>query len=548
MITCLIEKIDYVEFQDYMQFQIADAFPALREEERTKAFIDKLYAHADFCFCRDDGHLVGMIAYYANNEGADFAYITQAYVSPNYRRHGLFTRMLDLVIRDVLRKGFFEIRLEVYKKDKVAQRCYAENGFVPMEKARQDTLYMRKPIVMKKLLLLGGSYAQLEVIKKAKSMGYYTVLCDYLLDNPGQLIADSFHLVSTTDKNAVLQVALQEGIDGIVAYGSDPAAPTAAFVANAMNLSGMDYNLVRCFCEKHLFRDFLLQHGFNVPKWVEINAPYEIDEAAIAHLHFPMIVKPTDSSGSKGIMVIEDWSELTDAIDYAKQYSRNGILIIEEFIRRDHPFVIEAEIFAMNGKVAVWGLINSIRDISANPLLPAAYSYPLHLSEKRKQLVKSEVSRLIAITGNTSGAFNIEMIIDSQDRLFILDAGPRSGGNKLPEFISMIAGKDIVEAIIKSAMGDTSGLDVSLDGEVGGYWGLGVLHSSHEGKFQGVVYSDKAKAALVKEDIQKKRDEQVHPYKCCNDLVGLSFLHASSREVIDEVMCDMNHSMRVVIQ
>ena len=172
MITCLIEKIDYVEFQNYMQFQIADAFPALREEERTKAFIDKLYAHADFCFCRDDGHLVGMIAYYANNEGADFAYITQAYVSPNYRRQGLFTRMLDLVIRDVLRKGFFEIRLEVYKKDKVAQRCYAENGFVPMEKARQDTLYMRKPIVMKKLLLLGGSYAQLEAIKKAKSLGY----------------------------------------------------------------------------------------------------------------------------------------------------------------------------------------------------------------------------------------------------------------------------------------------------------------------------------------------------------------------------------------
>ena len=210
--------------------------------------------------------------------------------------------------------------------------------------------------------------------------------------------------------------------------------------------------------------------------------------------------------------------------------------------------MIEAEIFAMKGKVAVWGLINSIRDISANSLLPAAYSYPLHLSEKRKQLVKSEVSRLVAATGNTSGAFNIEMIIDSQDRLFILDAGPRSGGNKLPEFISMIAGKDIMEAIIKSAMGDTSGLDVSLDGEVGGYWGLGVLHSSHEGKFQGVVYSDKAKAVLVKEDIQKKRGEQVHPYKCCNDLVGLSFLHASSREVIDEVMCDMNHSMRVVIQ
>lgn len=548
MLTFLIEKPDYVELLGYMHFQIADAFPALQGKERTKAFIDKLYANADFCFCRDDGHLVGMIAYYANGEGADFAYIAQVYVSPDYRRQGLFTRMLDLVVRDALRKGFLEIRLEVYKNDKVAQRCYAENGFVTMEMAQQDTLYMRKPVTMKKLLLLGGSYAQLTAIEKAKSMGYYTVLCDCLHDNPGQSIADSFHLVSTTDKDAVLQVALQEGIDGIIAYGSDPAAPTAAFVANAMNLPGMDYNFVRHFCEKHLFRDFLLKHGFNVPKWMEVYAPYKIDEAAIASLHFPVIVKPTDSSGSKGIMVIEDWPELAVAIDYAKQYSRNGILIIEEFIRRDHPFVIEAEIFALNGKVTVWGLINSIRDTAANPLLPAAYSYPLELSERRKQLVRKEVSRLVAATGNTSGAFNIEMIIDNQDRLFFLDAGPRSGGNKLPEFISMIAGKDIVEAIIKTAMGDTSDLDVSFDGEAGGYWGLGVLHTSHEGKYFGIVYSDKAKAALVKEDIQKIRGEQVHPYRCCNDLVGLNFLQAASREDIDEVMCDINHSMRVILQ
>ena len=548
MMNCLIEKPDYAELLGYMHFQIADAFPALRGEGRIKAFTDKLYAHADFCFCRDDDRIVGMIAYYANGKGADFAYIAQVYVSPDYRRQGLFTRMLDLVVRDVLRKGFHEIRLEVYKNDKVAQLCYEKNGFMAMQTVQRDTLYMRKPIAMKKLLLLGGSFAQLAAIKKAKSLGYYTVLCDYLPDNPGQSIADSFHLVSTTDKDAVLQVAQQEGIDGIIAYGSDPAAPTAAYVANAMNLPGMDYNLVRHFCEKHLFREFLIDHGFNVPKWVEVNAPYEIEEVTIASLHFPVIVKPTDSSGSKGITVVEDKTELAAAIDYAKKYSRNGTLIIEEFIRRDHPFVIEAEIFALNGKVMAWGLINSIRDIEANPLLPAAYSYPLDLSETRKQLVRDEVSRLVAATGNTSGAFNIEMIIDKHDRLYFLDAGPRSGGNMLPEFISMIARKDIVEATIKTAMGETSDLDVSLDGEKGGYWGLGVLHTSCGGKYQGIVYSDKAKAALIREEIQKKRGEQVHPYRCCNDLVGLNFLHAASREEIDEVMCDINHSMKVFLR
>lgn len=400
----------------------------------------------------------------------------------------------------------------------------------------------------KKILLLGGSAAQLIAIEKAKELGYYTVLCDYLPDNPGQYIADSFHLVSTTDKEAVLKVAKEEQINGIVAYSSDPAAPTAAYVANAMNLPGMDYDVVRHFCEKQLFREFLAKNGFNVPQSVEVKVPYDYDSIDISHLQFPLIVKPTDSSGSKGITVIETESELKEALKYAQEYSRNKVLIIEEFIRRDHPFVIEAEIFTINGEVVTWGVINSIRDTASNPLLPAAYSYPLEVSPNRKELVRKEVSRLVKATGNTSGAFNIEMIIDKHDRLFFLDAGPRNGGNMLPEFISMIARKDIVEATIKTAMGDTSNLDVALDGEEGGYWGLGVLHTSQSGLYNGVEYSKLAKEALIREEVQKKIGEQVRPFERCNDLVGLNFLHFKNQSDMDEVMCNTNDTMKVILK
>ena len=403
-------------------------------------------------------------------------------------------------------------------------------------------------MTQKKILLLGGSTAQLIAIETAKRLGYYTVLCDFLPDNPGQYIADSFHLVSTTDKEGVLSVAKEEEIDGIVAYSSDPAAPTAAFVANAMNLPGMDYDVVRHFCEKQLFRKFLLKNGFNVPKSIEVKIPYDFEDIDISNLHLPLIVKPTDSSGSKGITVIEVESKLHDALKYAQEYSRNNVLIIEEFVGRDHPFVIEAEIFTINGEVVTWGLINSIRDTASNPLLPAAYSYPLEVSPSRKELVRKEVSRLVKATGNTSGAFNIEMIIDKNNRLYFLDAGPRNGGNLLPEFISMISGKDIVEATIRTAMGDTANLDVTLDGEEGGYWGLGVLHSSQSGLYNRVEYSDLAKEALIREEVQKKMGEQVRPFERCNDLVGLNFLHFKSQAEMDEVMCNTNDAMKVILK
>lgn len=400
----------------------------------------------------------------------------------------------------------------------------------------------------KKILLLGGSLAQTIAIKKAKELGYYTVLCDFLPDNPGQYIADSFYLISTTDKDAVLKVAQDERIDGIVAYSSDPAAPTAAYVANKMGLPGMNYDIVRSFCEKHLFRKFLIENKFNVPLSIEIKLPYKLEDIDYSKFHFPVIVKPTDSSGSKGVTVLEDPNGLIDALDYAKEYSRNGMLIIEEFIVRDHPYVIEAEIFTLNGKVVTWGLINSIRDRESNPLLPAAYSYPLDITDDRKAIVRSEVSRLVAATGNTSGAFNIEMIIDKHNRLFFLDAGPRNGGNMLPEFISMIAQKDIITATLKVAMGDTDNINVSFDGEEGGFWGLGVLHTSKAGRFKGINYSTLAKNSLLRENIQKEIGDSVRPFERCNDLVGLNFFHFQSKKEMDDVMCHMDKTMPVELE
>lgn len=397
----------------------------------------------------------------------------------------------------------------------------------------------------KRILLLGGSASQLIAIETANKLGYYTVVCDYLPDNPGQHLASSFHLVSTTNKEAILEVAKEERIDGIVAYSSDPAAPTAAYVANKLGLPGLDYNLVRHFCEKQLFREFLTKHGFNTPKSVKVIIPYDLPTIELSNIMFPVIVKPTDSSGSKGVTVVHDHDGLEEALKYGEKYSRNKTLIIEEFIQRDHPHVIEAEIFVIDGEVMSWGLINSIRDPLTNPLLPAGYTYPLDLPENRVNLVKSEIRRLIKALGSPTGAFNIEMIIDRNNKLYFLDAGPRNGGNMLPEFISIISGKDLVEATLKTCMGETEGLDVEFDGSTGGNWGLMVLHADRNGHFINVKYSPMAKSALIREEIQKKPGEIVFPFLRCNDLIGLSFFQFNTPQEMKEVMYDMNNSVTV---
>ena len=145
-ITCKIEPISLEELLNYMRFQANEAFPSLKDKTKLLAFATKLHENAEFCLCRDEGKLVGMIAYYANGQGADFAYIPHVYVSPNYRKISLFSRMLNTIEEYVIKKGFSEIRLEVENDNWGAQSAYLKNGFLQKKIASPKSIYMVKSL------------------------------------------------------------------------------------------------------------------------------------------------------------------------------------------------------------------------------------------------------------------------------------------------------------------------------------------------------------------------------------------------------------------
>ena len=149
---------------------------------------------------------------------------------------------------------------------------------------------------------------QIPAIIYANHAGYQTILCDYLSDNPGQYYAKCFYLVSTTDMQSVKEVAIKEEIDGILAYASDPAALTAAYVGECLKLPTNPYHSVKILSHKDEFRTFQRNNGFACPK------TYENDQ----DIDFPVIVKPIDSSGSNGVSKAIDKTQLEKAIDNAK--------------------------------------------------------------------------------------------------------------------------------------------------------------------------------------------------------------------------------------
>ena len=143
-------------------------------------------------------------------------------------------------------------------------------------------------------------HTQLPPLIYARSQGHWTITCDYLPDNPGHKLANESYPLSTTDKEAVLDLASSLNIDGVVAYATDPAAPTAAFVAENLGLPGNPYDSVLTLARKDLFRAFLDANGFNVPKSRAFSDTREAREW-FEEMGFAAYIKPVDSSGSKGV-------------------------------------------------------------------------------------------------------------------------------------------------------------------------------------------------------------------------------------------------------
>lgn len=235
---------------------------------------------------------------------------------------------------------------------------------------------------MKKILLLGGSAQQVIAIKTAKRLGYYTVLCDYLADNPGQYYADQFYLVSTTDKEMVLKIAQKEKIDGVLAYASDPAALTAAYVSEQMELPGNPYEAVKILSNKDLFRKFLAVNGFHTPK----AKGYDSTEEAQKDLEsgkfiFPVIAKPVDSSGSKGVGQISRIEEAEEELAYAMLFSKSHRIIVEEFVEK-YGYQIAGDGLSIDGRLAFRCFANDhFNPKCNNPFVPISASFPYNMPD-----------------------------------------------------------------------------------------------------------------------------------------------------------------------
>ena len=394
--------------------------------------------------------------------------------------------------------------------------------------------------------MLGGSMQQIPAIKQSKEKGYYTITCDYLPDNPGHKYADEFHNVSTTDKEAVLKLAKELNIDGIVAYASDPAAPTAAYVAQEMGLPGNPYNSVEILTQKDLFRLFLKNNGFNTPQakgYTNFDDAYnEIDS-----FKFPVMVKPVDSSGSKGVVKIESKTQLKDAFDEALSYSRAKRIVIEEFIQKK-GYQVSGDGFSVDGKLVFTSYGNELYSgKGTREYVALGEFWPLLLCDELKQKVDNELQKLITALGMKTCAYNIEVILDQNDDVYILELGPRNGGSYIPQLIQYATGVDLIDYTLRAAVGeDCSDLKMV---ETKGCFSNYMIYSTVSGKYDGLWFSESFKNNNLLDVYCTYSDsDQVHAYQNTSHSLGTILFKANSVEEMIELTNNMEKNYKVLVK
>lgn len=399
---------------------------------------------------------------------------------------------------------------------------------------------------MKKVLMLGGSLYQTYAIKEAVKMGYYVITCDYLPSNPGHQYAHEYHNVSTTDKEAVLELATRLKVDGIVAYASDPAAPTAAYVCEKLGLPTSPYRSVEILSKKHLFRNYLADHGFNVP-YAKSYTSYEEAEKDIDSFVFPVMVKPVDSSGSKGINKLIEKSQLKSFFEDALSYSREKIVIIEEFIEKQGP-QISGDAFSVDGKLVFHCLGNEFYSTKVDKdFAPLGECWPTVMPQSVIDQLAKDLQRLISSLEMKSTAYNVEAIYGKDGKVYILELGARSGGSLIPQITALATGVDMVPYVIKAAMGeDCSELKIS---PVKGFWSNYMVHANNTGQFNGIVFEeDFKKKHLIDFVSEIKNGDHVHKYRDAQDCIGELIIKYDSQEQMFQMIENMNEYITVLVK
>ena len=314
----------------------------------------------------------------------------------------------------------------------------------------------------KKLAIIGAALFQEPAILKAKAMGLETHVFAWEAGDPGEKMADFFYPISIREKEEILAKCQEIGIDGIISIASDLAMVTVNYVAEKMGLTGNSIAATLISTNKHEMREAFAKGGDPSPKSIVADAETDLDAIGIP---LPLIVKPTDRSGSRGVIKVEKKEELKAAIDFAINESFEKKAVVEEFATGDEYSV---EYISCRGKHYLLAVTE--KTTSGEPwFIEMSHIEPAPITEERRENIRRVCDHALDTLMLYDGAGHIELKVDKDENIKIIEIGGRMGGGFIgSDLVELSTGYDYVSNVIRIAMGEEIGEPVLRNDKTAG--------------------------------------------------------------------------------
>ena len=309
---------------------------------------------------------------------------------------------------------------------------------------------------MEKAIVLGGTNPHVQLLKKLKERGYYTILVDYYPNPPAKMYADEHIIASTMDKEAVLEIAENRKVSLVITTNIDQANTTACYVAEQLNLPHpYSYETALNVTDKSKMKTIMWENDISTSPFFTCNSLEEIESGKI---HFPVVVKPADSNGSRGVYKCKDLEELSGFLEDAKKASRNGKVIVEGYVDGTE---VSFYYFIQN-QTARYITSNQrfrFRAGTTGVIQSAGGLYPVALPEIIYQKMQENADRIAKAFKLDNTPIFIQAIATDSD-VFVIEFAPRIGGGLSYRLIENENQFDIINATIDSFLGNKPELHI----------------------------------------------------------------------------------------
>lgn len=302
---------------------------------------------------------------------------------------------------------------------------------------------------MKKIAIIGANDFQNPLILKAKSLGYETHVFAWQDGSVGEKTADYFYPISIIEKDEILEKCKEIGIDAIATIASDLATLTVNYVAEKLGLPGNSLECTKKSTNKYEMRKAFKEAGVATPGFEIVTSPTDIEN--LANMEYPLIVKPTDRSGSRAITKIYKKEELEEAISKAIENSFEKKAIVEEYIEGNE---FSAEGITYKGKHKFLTITRKATT-GAPHFIETGHIEPAGLSKEMEEKVYNELTKALTALEITNSATHSEFKITPNGDVRIIEIGARMGGDCIgSDLVQISTGYDFVKMVIDVAMGN----------------------------------------------------------------------------------------------